>query len=314
MDTFLDARPQYSKNDIRQMSVAMRLSLGIGFFMLLMKTYAYLVTGSAAILSDAAESVVHVFAVSFAAYSFRLSLKPADLSHRYGHDRISFFSAGFEGAMIVLAALYIIYESIHKWMAGLELQNLDTGTVFVFLAVVINGGLGWYLVYQGKKHHSLVLEANGKHVLTDSWTSLGVVLALIMIRLTGWLPFDPILAIVLALNILLTGGKLIRRSVGGLMDESDPQIDRVIQSILERETEKYGIKFHGVRHRNAGNKVLIEFHLLFPEKDTIAQAHEKATKIEAEITKAFPVQAEVISHLEPLEGHDETHERLLKKG
>jgi cation diffusion facilitator family transporter len=312
MDTFLDTPPYYSGSDVKQMSLAMRLSLGVGFIMLVMKLYAYAITGSAAILSDAAESVVHVLAVSFAAYSFRLSLKPADREHTYGHDRISFFSAGFEGAMIIFAAMYIIYASIDKWIGGLALENIGFGAVFTALATGINGALGWYLVYVGKKHHSIVLEANGKHVLTDSWTSLGVIVALVLIRFTGWLPFDPIVAIVVAINILWTGGKLIRRSIAGLMDESDPKIDSEIQTILQRETEKYNVRFHGVRHRNAGNKLLIEVHLLFHEKVSVAQAHEEATKIEQEVCKAFPMQTEVISHLEPIEGHDEVHERLVK--
>src|ERR1041385_4916411 len=242
---------------------AMRLSLWIGFLMLVMKIYAYLITGSTAILSDAAESIVHILAVTFAAYSLRLSLKPADQNHMYGHDRISFFSAGFEGAMIIIAALYIIVESTLKWIGGLHIENISTGTIFTALATAINGSLGWYLIRQGKKHNSIVLEANGKHVLTDSWTSLGVIIGLILTMTTGWLPFDPIMAIIVAINILWTGGKLMRRSIGGLMDETDPKVDEKIRSILQRETQRYNVQFHHLRHRNAGNKFLIEFHLLF---------------------------------------------------
>ncbi|MBI3766610.1 MAG: cation transporter [Ignavibacteriales bacterium] len=302
----------YTENDLRHMRVAMRFSLGIGFFMLLIKTYAYVVTGSAAILSDAAESIVHVLAVSFAAYSLRLSMKPPDESHMYGHDRISFFSAGFEGAMIVIAALYIMYDAIHKWLVGLSIEDLGQGITFTTLAAVTNGLLGWYLVRQGKKYHSIVLVANGKHVLTDSWTSLGVIMGLILIVVTGWLPFDPILAMLVACNILWTGGKLIRQSIGGLMDESDPAINAKLLTILEQESEKYNLKFHGLRHRNAGNKLLVEFHLLFNENVSVVLAHEQATLIEQEIQKAFPNPTEVLSHLEPLEGHDEIHEKLLR--
>ncbi len=163
-----------------QLKLAMRLSLGVGLLMLVLKIYAFAITRSAAILSDAAESVVHLLAVSFAAFSLWLSMKPADKTHLYGHDRISFFSAGFEGAMIIIAALYIIYESIERWLAGLYLENIEVGTGFVALATVINGALGWYLIRQGKKYHSLILEANGKHVLTDSWTSLGVIVSLLL--------------------------------------------------------------------------------------------------------------------------------------
>lgn len=302
----------YSKSDMRHMRVAMRFSLGIGFLMLLMKTYAYFITGSAAILSDAAESIVHILAVSFAAYSLRLSLKPADESHMYGHDRISFFSAGFEGAMIVIAALYIIYDAIHKWLVGLAIQDLGQGIMFTTFATVTNGLLGWFLVRQGKKYHSIVLIANGKHVLTDSWTSLGVIVGLILIVVTGWLPFDPILAILVALNILWTGSKLIRQSIGGLMDESDPTIDAKLRTLLEQESQKYNIRFHGLRHRNAGNRLLVEFHLLFSENVSVALAHEQATLIEQEIHKSFPNPTEILSHLEPLEGHDEIHMKLLR--
>ncbi|MBX7152113.1 cation diffusion facilitator family transporter [bacterium] len=294
----------------RETRIAMRWSLAIGFLMLTMKVYAYAITQSAAILSDAAESVVHVLAVSFAAYSLWLSSVPADKSHPYGHDRISFFSAGFEGAMIVMAALYIIYEAVMKWIHGLYLENIEAGTFFVILATVINGVLGWYLVYQGKKHHSLILEANGKHVLTDSWTSFGVIVGLVLTWTTGWLPFDPMVAILVATNILWSGGKLMRRSIGGLMDESDPEVDRKLNKILADETAKYGIQFHDVRHRNAGTKWLIEFHLLFPKDIPISQAHEQATHIELAISKAFPVETEITSHLEPLEGHNEVHMKV----
>jgi cation diffusion facilitator family transporter len=303
---------RYSANDLRQMRTAMQLSLAIGFFMLLMKSYAYYITGSAAILSDAAESIVHVLAVSFAAYSLKLSTKPPDENHMYGHDRISFFSAGFEGAMIIVAALFIIYEAIHKWMLGLQLEDLGQGTLFTGLATIINGALGWYLVRQGRKYNSLVLVANGKHVLTDSWTSLGVILGLILILFTKWLPFDPLIAIIVATNILWTGGKLIRQSVGGLMDEIDPGTDKKLRSILDAEVKKYGITYHHLRHRNAGNRLLIEVHLLFHEAATVALAHEQATLIEKEIQKAFPDHTEILSHLEPLEGHDEIHDKLLK--
>ena len=314
MDTLTEiSSSPYSESDIKQMGATMRLSLGLGFFMLLIKLYAYVITGSTAILSDAAESIVHVLAVSFAAYSLRLSVKPADAKHRYGHDRISFFSAGFEGGMIIIAAIYIMYEAIHRWITGLQLENIGTGTIFTFLATVLNGGLGWYLVQQGKKFHSIVLDANGKHVLTDSWTSLGVIIGLLLTLLTGWLPFDPILAMLVAANILWTGGKLIRRSIGGLMDESDPKVDATLQALLQRETEKYGIAFHHLRHRNAGNKLLVEFHLLFHQNVTIRKAHEQATLIEKEIQKAFENNTEIISHLEPIEGHDEIHEKLLMK-
>lgn len=311
-DVFSEGHSSYSPEDILHMWTAMRWSLGIGFLMLAIKSFAYVITGSAAILSDAAESVVHVLAVSFATYSFRLSLKPPDETHMYGHDRISFFSAGFEGAMIIVAAIFIIYEAVEMWVTGLTARNLGPGTTITAIAMVINAALGWYLVRQGRKYNSIVLEANGKHVLTDSWTSVGVILGLTLVIITGWLPFDPILAIVVACNILWTGMQLIRKSIGGLMDESNPETDARLRALFEEATAKRNVRFHGLRHRNAGNKILVEVHLLFPNNISIAEAHEQATLIEREIHKAFPSQLEVLTHLEPVEGHDEIHEKLLR--
>lgn len=285
----------------------MGLSLFAGFGMLGLKVVAYALTGSVAILSDAAESVVHVVAVSFAAYSLSLSLKPADRSHHYGHDKIAFFSAGFEGAMIILAAFYIIYASGHKWLHGLQIENLGIGTLLTLAAALINAALGAYLIWVGKKHGSLVLEANGKHVLTDSWTSFGVVAGLTLAILTGWLPLDPIMAILVAMNILWTGAKLLRRSVGGLMDEGDPEIETRIIKVLGERTRDSRIDFHGLRHRNTGSRIWVEFHLLFPRETTLAAAHKLATHIEDAVRQELGMRAEVISHLETLEDHQEVH-------
>ena len=286
---------------------AMRLSLVAGFAMLGMKVFAYAITGSVAILSDAAESVVHVVAVSFAAYSLWLSLKPADRSHYYGHDKIAFFSAGFEGAMIILAAIYIIYAAIHKWLHGLAIENLGKGTLLTLAAALINAALGGYLLWVGRKHRSLILEANGKHVLTDSWTSFGVVAGLGLALVTGWLPADPILAVIVAMNILWTGGKLMRQSVGGLMDEGDPEVETRIRRVLDEMRSPSGVEYHGLRHRNAGNTLWVEFHLLFPQGITLGEAHTVATRIEDRIRQELGMRAEVISHLESLEDHHAVH-------
>jgi cation diffusion facilitator family transporter len=295
---------------IRQQQFAIRLSLLVGILMLVAKTWAYTITGSAAILSDAAESVVHVAAVAFAAYSLWLSLRPADASHPYGHDRISFFSAGVEGMLIAIAAIYILYESIRKWIVGLEIENLGPGMLWVAGAGAVNLALGLYLVWQGKRHRSLILVANGKHVLTDSWTSLGVIVGLLLVAWTGWLPFDPIVAILVALNILWSGGKLVRESVGGLMDEGDPEVHRQLVELFDRETAARGLQYHELRHRNSGTRIWVDVHLLFPADTAIADAHRQATEIEA-ITKAeLPVPARINTHLEAIEQHDEVHREL----
>ncbi len=293
-----------------QQKFAIRVSLVIGFLMLLGKGYAYFITGSAAILSDAAESVVHVVAVSVAAFSLWLSLRPADEGHPYGHEKVSYFSAGTEGAMIVIAAFYIIYEAIHKWSHGLELQNLGEGTLFTTAATLINAALGGYLVWQGKRHKSLILTANGKHVLTDSWTSFGVIVGLLLVMWTGWLPFDPILAILVALNILWSGGKLIRQSVGGLMDERDPKIEQLLRRALNEETAKRGLDYHEFRSRNTGISIWVDVHLLFPKDTTVETAHWQATEIEAAVKARLSMPIVITTHLEPLEQHDETHRAL----
>jgi len=193
------------------MRFAMRISLGFGVLMVVGKMTAYFMTGSAAILSDAAESVIHVIAAAFAAFSLRLSTKPAKPGFLYGYERITFFSTGFEGAMIVLAAIFILYAAVEKWLAGLQLENLGAGTLVVLAAGALNAGLGWYLIRTGQRSHSIILEANGKHVLTDSWTSFGVVAGLGLVMLTRWKPFDPLVAIAVAINILWAGGHPLAR-------------------------------------------------------------------------------------------------------
>jgi len=293
----------------RTPQLAMRLSLAVGFLMLGTKVFAYWMTGSAAILADAAESVVHVLAVSFAVYSLWFSRKPPDPSHHYGHDKIAFFSAGFEGAMIVLAAFYIVFESVRTLIVGPKLENLGAGALLVLVAGAVNGGLGGYLVWVGKRHGSLILAADGKHVLTDCLTSLGVIVGIALTILTGWLRIDPIVAILVALNILWIGSKLIRQSIGGLMDEVDPVTQAQIRRLLVEMTTEAGVEFHGLRHRNAGDTTWVEFHLLFPKGTSLESAHSLATKIEEKIQHDSTMRTEVTSHLETLEDHHEVHSR-----
>ena len=293
--------------DRRALGFAMTLSLVVGVAMFFMKSGAYVLTGSAAILSDAAESVVHVAAVMFAFYSLRLSFKPADSTHLYGHAKISFFSAGFEGAMIILAAAYIIFEAIHKWLGGLALQNLGTGTLITAAAALINGGLGGYLVWTGKKRNSLILEANGKHVLTDCWTSLGVLVGLGLTLLTGWLPWDPIFGILMACNILFSGFGLVRTSFSGLMDHADQEVQRRLTEILDRETESRGLTWHDLRHRNVGDAYWVEVHLLFPTEISLREAHRVATEIERVVETSLEPRAHLTTHLESRADHDILH-------
>jgi cation diffusion facilitator family transporter len=289
---------------------AIRLSFSFGILMLVIKWYAYYLTGSTAILSDAAESVIHVIGVGFAVFSIWYSFQPADEGHTYGHHKISYFSAGFEGALIILAAIFIIYISVKRLIFGIEISNLDKGTYFTFAASIINLILGLYLVWKGKKSNSIILIANGKHVLTDSWTSFGVVGGLLLTWLTGWLPFDPIVAIVAALNILWSGGKLVRQSIGGLMDEGNKETADAIKKILDQETINKGLEYHQLRYRESGNVLWLEFHLLFPKGTLLEDAHNTATELEITIKKNLNANSNIITHLEPLESHDEIHTEL----
>ncbi len=296
-----------AEQGIREARFAMRLSLVFGVVMLVGKSAAYLLTGSAAILSDAAESVIHVIAVTFAAFSLWLSTRPADNKFLYGYERITFFSAGFEGAMIILAAFAIIYSAVHKWLHGLQLDRLGLGTLLVLAASVINALLGWYLLRTGRKNHSLILEANGKHVLTDSWTSFGVVGGLCLVLITGWKPFDPIFAIAVALNILWSGGGLVWRSATGLLDYADPEVAKTLRLRLDELCRQFAIEYHGLRFRMTGQRLLIEVHLLFSHDVPVGEAHRIATRIEEDLPKCLDIPAEVLTHLESLEDHGAVH-------
>jgi len=300
---------QGGDQELRAAKVAMRLSLAVGVLMLLGKTAAYLVTGSAAILSDFAESVVHVIAVAFAAFSLRLSTKPAGPTFLYGYERITFFSAGFEGAMIAMAAIWILIAAIQKWLAGLKLEHLGSGSLLLLGAGLLNAWLGWYLLHVGKRSHSLILEADGKHVLTDSLTSFGVVAGLGLVMLTGWKPFDPLIAIAVALNILWSGGRLAWRSAVGLLDYSDPAAGKRIREKLDALCSELGLHYHGVRYRATGYRQIIEVHLLFPHATAVGDAHRLATALEERLPVELAMPAEVITHLESLEDHANVHSR-----
>jgi cation diffusion facilitator family transporter len=300
--------PHYlNAQTVRQMRLAMRLSLGFGVVVFVGKIGAYVFTGSAAILSDAAESVVHVVAVGFAAFSLVLSTRPASDRFRYGYERIGFFSAGFEGALIVLAAVYILITAAQKWIVGFELKHVGGGVAVVVAAALLNAALGWYLVRTGRRTGSLILEANGKHVLSDSWTSLGVVVGLGLVMLTGWQGFDPLCAIAVALNILWSGGRLVRRSVSGLMDYADPDMADLLKRHLDQISLELNVAYHGVRFRNAGYRTLVELHLLFPHELPVGEAHRLATEIEERLAEAVSRPLEVVTHLESQADHGDVH-------
>lgn len=302
-----ESLPAAPREPMRQARFAMRLSLAVGVLMLAAKLAAYWVTGSSAVFSDAAESVVHVVAVAFAAFSLWLSLRPAVPRFQYGYERITFFSAGFEGAMIVLAAASIVYTTTEKWRHGLALEDLGSGVALIAAAGVLNAALGWYLLRVGRRTHSLILEADGKHVLTDSLTSFGVVAGLLLVMLTGWKPFDPLVAYAVAANILWSGGRLMAQSFKGLLDYSDPEVGHRIRRRLDDLCAELEIEYHGVRFRTTGYRQIVEVHLLFPHALPLGEAHRLATQVEERLMLGLEMPAEVTTHLESLEDHADVH-------
>lgn len=286
---------------------AMSLSVAAGVLLLALKAVAWAYTGSTAILSDLGESAAHLVAVGFAAYSLWLTLRPADANHLYGHAKASFFSAGFEGAMIMAAAVYILYEAVRAAIEGPQLSHIPVGLALTAVGAALNGALGWHLVRTGKKRGSIILEANGHHVLTDCWTSLGVLVALGLVQFTGWLYWDPLFAAAAAVNILFSGVRLIRRSVSGLMDATDPAVHRKIEEMVTVETRKHGISHHNLRHRNVGDAHLVDLHLVFPAHILLRDAHRVATEIEESLEKNIHPAAQVITHLECEGDHGEDH-------
>lgn len=307
----MNVTPKHYSPDQRQQhrdaQFAMLLSFIVGVLMLAGKVTAYLTTNSAAIFSDAAESVVHVVAVGFAVFSLWLSVRPAVPRFQYGFERITFFSAGFEGAMIVLAAGSIIYTTTMRWSQGLALENLGRGVILITGAGLLNAALGWYLLRVGRRNHSLILEADGKHVLTDSWTSFGVVAGLVLVLVTGWKPFDPLIAYGVASSILWTGGRLLWRSFKGLLDYSDPRVGHEIRARLDAVCQELGLEYHGVRFRTTGYRQFIEIHLLFRDQMRLGDAHRLATEVEERLARDLEMPAEVTTHLESLEDHAEVH-------
>ncbi len=278
------------------------ISLLIGFLMFFGKIGAYILTGSAAVLSDAIESIVHIIATSFAFYSLLLSTKPPDKEHPYGHGKIEYFSAGFEGAMIIIAAISIIIYAVRDIITGKEISSLDTGAAIITGASIVNLLLGLYLIRTGKKTNSIVLIADGKHVLTDSITSFGAVAALILVLLTNIKLFDPVIAIILGLNILWTGKNLMRESVGGLMNETDDGVIEEIAAALQksRNVNPDWIDIHRFRYWKTGGKFMVDFHMIVPYYQNIKESHDTTHKLEHVVESVLKEkEAELLIHLDP---------------
>jgi divalent metal cation (Fe/Co/Zn/Cd) transporter len=284
---------------VEEQKRVMNFSLVASLVLLGVKVSGAVMTGSSAIYSDAAESVVHFLAVAFACWALRLSIKPADETHHFGHDKVSFLSAGFEGAMISAAAMLIFYEAARQFLFGVEIRNLSFGLAVTSLAAGVNLILGLALVAVGKKSESPLVRANGMHVLTDVWSSVAVLIGLGLYHFTEWVWWDPVVAILVACNILRVGIRLIRESLGGLLDEADPLIESSVRELLDREVASMGLSYHNFRHRHSGRTHWVEFHLVFDDHLSVGEAHDQATRLEAMVADLLSPDGRVISHLEP---------------
>jgi cation diffusion facilitator family transporter len=266
----------------------------------LLKLTAYWYTQSVGLLSDAAESGVNLVAALTALLSLWYSSQPVDRNHTYGHEKIEYFSSGLEGVLIGVAALSIAWYAIWRLIYPEPIQELGIGLAMALVASAINFGVGLWLLRVGRRHHSIVLEADGQHLMTDVWTSVAVVAGLGLVAWTGIEKFDPIIALAVAANILWTGFGLIRRSFNGLMDHALPAEElAAVRGAIESRLEA-GTTFHALRTRQAGAHRFIDFHLLVPGSVPVEAAHRQAVRLEDAIKAALP-RAEVVVHIEPIE-------------
>ena len=275
------------------------ISLVVSALLLGAKYWAYRITGSAAILSDALESIVNVVAAAFAFSGLVFAGRPADRNHPYGHGKIEFLSAAFEGGLITFAALVILYEVVLVVIRGAELRNIDTGLGIVVAAGLVNLALGAFLLRTGRRYASLALVADGQHVLSDFWTSVGIAAGLLLVRFTGLPWLDPLVAALVAVNLMRTGVRLVRRAAGGLLDEEDPALlDRLLE-VLGPHVGQGIIRVHHLRAIRAGRFHHVDAHLVVPEFWAVDRAHELAEDLSEKVIRELGIEGELVFHTDP---------------
>ena len=273
-------------------------SIFVGFVVLGVKALAYWMTGSVALLSDALESTVNVATAFAALIAIQVAAKPADANHPYGHNKAEFFSAVLEGVMIIVAALLILREAYHGFMEPIRLDAPIEGLLVNLGATVINGVWAWVLISRGRKRQSPALVADGKHLVTDVLTSVGVAVGVLLAVATGWWILDPALAVLVAVNILWSGSKIIKESLSGLMDEAvSEKTLSSIREIIAAEADG-AMEAHDLRTRHAGSVIFIDFHLIVPGETTVFRAHEICDRIENGLRDAV-ADARITIHVEP---------------
>ena len=291
-------------NDRAALGPAMKITLIIAILLLIVKLFATYISGSAAILSDAAASVVHLAAIAFAAYGLYYSRKNPDTAHLYGFSKINFFSAGFEGAMVIMAGIITIIIAANKWSHGTAITSIEYSTLLMAGSAILTALLGAYLINYGKSRQSLVVESNGHRIMHDAFTSIAVVVGLLLYSFSGWRWIDPVCAILVAIYVLGTGIDLMRRSFDGLADKADPTITRQLTEILSQRCAQYGIHFHQLHHRNTGDRHMVDVHLLFPAHTEVGEAHRIASEIEVTLISSLSNRAHILTHLEAMNNRD----------
>lgn len=279
----------------------MGISLGLSIILLALKFTAYFLTYSTAILSDAVESIVNVIASGFAFYSIYLAGQPRDLNHPYGHGKIEFLSSGFEGAMILSAGLVIVWQAILSFFEPKELTNLDWGFALIGITAVANAFVGWMLIRSGTQTDSAALTADGKHLLTDTFSSIVVMAGVALVSYTGKHWIDSVLSVILSIVIIYNGFQITRQSVARLMDEADvPTLHRVV-TLLNVHKDRNWIDVHNLRVQKYGADLHIDCHLTLPYYWTLTQVHEEVHHFEDTLKDGFRAEVEIFVHTDPCE-------------
>lgn len=289
------------------------LSIAAALVTIALKTAAYFITGSVGLLSDAVESVVNLIGGIMALAMLTVAARPADADHAYGHGKAEYFSSGVEGSLILVAAISIAVAAIMRLLTPKPLHELGMGLAVSVAASVVNLVVALVILRAGRKHNSITLEANARHLLTDVWTSVGVLVGVGAVALTGWQRLDPIVALLVAANIVWTGVGIVRRSIGGLMDMALGVEDVAsVRKVLDGYTAG-GVQFHALRTRQAGAQKFVSVHVLVPGEWTVQRGHELLERIEGDIRRALP-EAVAFTHLESLDDPASWEDETLERG
>jgi cation diffusion facilitator family transporter len=276
------------------------LSIGAAVATIGLKLAAYLLTGSVGLLSDAAESVVNLVAAVIALIALIVAARPADANHHYGHGKAEYFSAGAEGLMIFVAAAVILVSAVQRFLNPVPLERIGLGLAISTVATVLNAGVGMLLIRVGRRRRSATLAADGRHLMTDVWTSAGVVVGVLLVGLTGWERLDPVVAALVGLNILIAGGRMVAQSVRALLDEAlDPADSEKVIVVLDR-FRSGEVAFHGLQTRQSGRHRFVSMHVLVPGEWSVQRGHDLVEQVEEQIRAALP-ESTVFTHLEPRE-------------